>query len=157
MSKCVIGPNFATIGHSMIDISRFSNFNIAAVRHFGYLNSQNFNGRQTYEGEHASSYAKFHGNRWNCCRDMAIFRFFKMVAAAILDFSNFKCLTVGTLKRAEMRRRAKFGRNRSKRGGVMAIFRFCKMAAVRHLGFVMCMFGPPTKSIWWFLMLCKIW
>ena len=51
MSKCVIGPNFATVGHSMIEISRFSNFNIAAVRHLGFLNSQNFNGRQSYEGE----------------------------------------------------------------------------------------------------------
>ena len=26
---------------------------------------------------------------------------------------------------------------------------FCKMAAVRHLGFVMCVFGPPTKGVWW--------
>ena len=26
-----------------------------------------------------------------------------------------------------------------------------KMTAVRHLGFVMCMFGPPTTSIWWYL------
>ena len=51
MSKCVIGPNFATIGHRMIEISRFSNFNIAAVRHLGFLNSQNYNGRQSYEGE----------------------------------------------------------------------------------------------------------
>jgi len=31
-------------------------------------------------------YAKFGGNRSNHCRDMAIFRFFKMAAAAILDF-----------------------------------------------------------------------
>jgi len=23
-----------------------------------------------------------------------------------------------------------------------------KMAAVHYLGFVVCMFGPPTKSIW---------
>jgi len=53
---------------------------------------------------------------------MAIFRFFMMAATAILDFSNFKYVTVGTLKRAELRRRAKFGRNRSKRGQVMAIF-----------------------------------
>jgi len=27
------------------------------------LNIQNFSGRQSYEGEHASSYAKFRGNR----------------------------------------------------------------------------------------------
>jgi len=40
---------------------------------------------------------------------MAIFRFSKMAAAAILDFHNFKLLKVGQLKRVEMRRRAKFG------------------------------------------------
>ena len=34
--------------------------------------------------------------------------FFKMAAAAILDFGNFKFLTVGTLKRVEMRLRANF-------------------------------------------------
>jgi len=38
-----------------------------------------------------------------------IFRFFKMAAAAIVDFSNFKLLTVRWLKRAELRRRAKLG------------------------------------------------
>ena len=31
------------------------------------------------------------------------------------------------------------------------------MVAVRHLEFVMCVFGPPTKGIWWSLSLCKIW
>jgi len=37
-------------------------------------------------------------------------------------------------------------------------FFYCsKMAAVRHLGFVMRVFGPPTDSIWWSLSLCKIW
>jgi len=48
---------------------------------------------------------------------MVIFRFFEMAAAAILDSSNLKFLTVGRLKRAELRRHAKFGRNRSNRGG----------------------------------------
>ena len=38
----------------------------------------------------------------------------------------------------------------------MAIFRFFKIAAVRHLGLVMDIFGPPTKSIWWYLSLYKI-
>jgi len=77
---------------------------------------------------------------------MAIFRFFNMAAAAILDFSNFKLLLVGRLKRAELRRRTKFGRNRSNRGRDMAIFRFFTMAAVRHLGFVMCVFGHPRRA-----------
>jgi len=34
-------------------------------------------------------------------------------------------------------------------------FFILKMAAVRHLGFVVRVFGPPTKSIWWSLSLCK--
>ena len=61
--------------------------------------------------------------------------FFKMAAAAILDFSNFKLLMVGRLKRAELRRLAKFGRNPSNRGRNMAIFRFMKMAAAAILDF----------------------
>jgi len=47
-----------------------------------------------------------------------------MATAAILDFSNLKFLTVGRLKRAELRYYAKFGRNRSNRGRDMTIFRF---------------------------------
>ena len=42
-----------------------------------------------------SRVAEFRQNRLNRGRDMAIFRFFKMAAAAILDFENFKFLTVG--------------------------------------------------------------
>ena len=111
--------------------------------------------------------AKFRGDRSNRRRDMAIFLFFKMAATAILDFSNFKFLTVRWLKRAELRRRAKLGRNRPKRGRVVEIGQnaaeinlfldFSKMAHVRHLGFVMCVFGPLTKGVWWSLSLCKIW
>jgi len=59
---------------------------------------------------------KFREDQSNRSGDMAGFRFFKMAAAAILDFGNFKFLTVGTLKRLELRLRAKFWRNRSKRG-----------------------------------------
>jgi len=40
---------------------------------------------------------------------------------------------------------------------IWRFFDFSKMAAVRHLGFIMCVFGPPTKGIWWSLSLCKIW
>ena len=56
--------------------------------------------------------AKFGQNRSKCGGDMTIFRFLKMAAAAILDFQNFKLLTVGQLKRVEMRRNVKFGQNR---------------------------------------------
>ena len=66
--------------------------------------------------------AKFGQNRLKRGRDMAIFRFFKMAAAAILDFENFKFLTVGAVKRVELHHHAKFGQNRLKRGRDMAIF-----------------------------------
>ena len=91
---------------------------------------------------------KLREDRSNRSGDMADFRFFKMAAAAILDFGNFKFLTVGTLKRVELRLHAKFWRNRSRD---MAIFQFFKMAAVRHLGLVLRVFGQPTKSTWWSL------
>jgi len=80
-------------------------------------------------------YATFGRNRSNCGCDMAIFPFLKMAAAAILDFSNFKFLTVEHLKRVELRRHAKFGQNRSKRGRDMAIFLFSTMAAAAMLIF----------------------
>ena len=38
---------------------------------------------------------------------MAIFRFFKMAASAILDFENFKFLTVRAVKRVELHHHAK--------------------------------------------------
>ena len=60
--------------------------------------------------------AKFREDRLNRSRDIAAFRFFKMAAAAILDCGNFTFLTVGTLKRVELRLHAKFCRYRSKRG-----------------------------------------
>jgi len=34
---------------------------------------------------------------------------------------------------------------------------FFKMAVVHHLEYVIHLFRPPTKSIWWSLSLCKIW
>ena len=58
-------------------------------------------------------HAKFGQNLLNCGRYMEIFRFFKMAAAAILDFENFKFLTVGAV---ELLHRAKFGQNRLNRG-----------------------------------------
>jgi len=56
---------------------------------------------------------------------MAIFPFFKVAAAAILDFLIFETLTVGTLKMVELRRPAKVGRNRSNGGRDMANFSRC--------------------------------
>ena len=61
---------------------------------------------------------------------MAIFRFFKMAAAAILDFRNFKFLTVRAVKRVEMLQHAQFRQNRLNRRQDMSIFRFFSAAAI---------------------------
>jgi len=45
--------------------------------------------------------AKFRQNRACRGRNITIFRFLKMAAAAILDFQNFKFLTAGTVKGAK--------------------------------------------------------
>ena len=68
---------------------------------------------------------KFREDWSNRSGDMADFRFYKMAASAILDIGNIKFLTVRTLKRVELRLRAKFFyRNRSNRSSDMAIFHF---------------------------------
>ena len=69
---------------------------MAAVRHLEFSKSGNFNSRSG-SGAHYASYAKFRENTLNRSGDMADFRFFKMAAAAILDFGNLKVLTVGTV------------------------------------------------------------
>ena len=63
---------------------------------------------------------------------MAIFRFFKMAAAAILDFYF---LTVGRVKSAEPRHYAKFYQYRSNRGQGITVVGFFKMAAAVILDF----------------------
>jgi len=52
--------------------------------------------------------AELRWNRWNCGWDMAIFQFFKMAAAAMLDFGNYEVLTMGRIISAELRHHAKF-------------------------------------------------
>ena len=68
----------------------------------------------------------------NFC-DIAIFWFFKIAAAAVLDLWNFKFLIMGTVKRVELHQCAKFRRNRVNQD--VAIFRFFKMAAAAILAF----------------------
>jgi len=62
----------------------------------------------------------------------------------------------GPVQRADMLQRAKFCADQSNFCRDMADFRFFMMAAVRHLGFVLRVFGPPTKSICWSLLLADL-
>jgi len=84
-------------------------FQDGGCRHFGFLKFLIFT-VATVKKVKLRHYAKFHRNRSNRGRDMAIFRFFKMAVAAILDFRNFQILTVGAVKRVDLRHRAKFAK-----------------------------------------------
>jgi len=70
--------------------------------------------------------AKFHYNRSICCRDIAIFRIFKMAAAAILYFCNCKILLANGVQRVEAHQHSKIGQNRSIICKDIKIFRFLK-------------------------------
>jgi len=99
---------------------------MAAVRHLRPLNVRNFINR--YGSEANMRYlAKFCADWSNRCQDMAVFRFFKMVAVLHVGFlkeRNFICLY--TVQRVNMRRRAKFHADRSNMCGDIAVFRFFK-------------------------------
>jgi len=57
---------------------------------------------------------------------MAIFRFFKIAAAAMLDFWNYKVLTVGRIISAELRHHAKFRGDWSNSCRDISIFDFSR-------------------------------
>ena len=148
-------PNFVEIGQVVAETRRFSIFQDGGRRHLGFSKSKPLMVGRLKRAK-LRRLAKFRFNRSNRGRVMVIFRFSKMAAAPILDFYIFENLTVLRLRRAELRRPAKFGRNRSNRYRDVTIFRFFQDGAKSDGGFVMCVFGPPAKGIWWPLSLCKI-
>ena len=64
-----------------------------------------------------------------------------------LGFSKCRHFRVGRFKRVQMCHHAKFHGDRSNRCRDMAVYHFSKMAAVRHLGFMMRVFGHPRKAL----------
>ena len=101
-------PNFGEIAQNAAEICRFfyfSRWRPSAILDFQKLEISTSGPIRRPNMRH---HTKFREDRSNRSGDMADFRFFKMAAAAILVFGNFKFLTVGTLKRVEQRLRAKF-------------------------------------------------
>ena len=124
--KCRIAftmPNFVAIGQTVVEISRFWIFQDGGSRHFGFSKLQIYNGRNGQEGRTASA-CQISSKSVKPWLRYGNFLFFKIAAAAILDFWNFKFLTVWSIKTIELRQRAKFRQNRSNRGWDMAIFIF---------------------------------
>ena len=81
------------------DIAIFVIFQVGGRRYFVFFQKLEANMRHR---------AKFHRNRLNGCRDMAISRFSKWRPSAILDLRNSNFLTLGAVKRSILQQRTKF-------------------------------------------------
>jgi len=79
-------PNFAAIGKTVAEIWGFFDFKTWRPPPSWIIKFLKNLTIETVKGFELRHLAKFSGNRSNRGRDMAIFRFFKMAAAAILDF-----------------------------------------------------------------------
>ena len=90
---------------------------------------------------------KFCADRSNRCGDMAVFSFSRWRPSAILDFQKFVILTARTLRGPECVTMPNFVQIGQGVAEISPFSIFFKMAAVHHLGFVICVFGPPTKCI----------
>ena len=129
---------------------------MAAVLHLGFYKS-NILTVDREEMVKCRQVTKFGGDQLSRYRDIAVFRFSRWRPSAILDIKKSRNFIGGRGAEVELRHPSEFHRNRPIRCRVIAIFYFPKVAAVRHLGFVVRVFGPPTKRIWWSLSLRKIW
>ena len=65
-----------------------------------------------HQDANARHLVKFRQNRSKDCGDIAILRFSKMAAAAILDFQKFKFLLHGNFEKPNMRHCSKFRQDR---------------------------------------------
>ena len=79
------------------------------------------------------------------------FDFSRWRPSAILNFVKIRNFNFRSGSEAQYASSTKFREDRLNRSRDMADFRFFKMAAVRHLGLVLRVLGPPTKSTWWSL------
>ena len=116
---------------------------MAAVRHLGFVKVRNFTSKVRRANVH--QHAKFCACRSNRCVDMANSRFFQMATVrhiVLLEVCNFNC-QYGS--KGQYDSSCQILHQPVKlllRYGLLRVF---KMAAVRHLGFVIRLFGPSTK------------
>jgi len=80
-----------------------------------------------------------------------------MVAATILGFLTLYIFNDTNCQEGRTASLPNFVEMAQTAAEIWRFFRFFKMAAVRHLEFVMRVWGPPAKGVWWSVSLCKIW
>jgi len=135
--SCITVQNFVEIGQSVAEISRF--FDFSRCRQSAILDllcACLDHKRSAFGGLYHC--AKFGWNRCSSFDDMHFFDYASLAWKYLftcrhVGFSIFKILTVGRIKRVNLRHGAKFRGDRSKRCRLVAIFRD---GGRRHLGFL---------------------
>ena len=93
---------------------------------------------------------------WNCGRDMAIFRFFKMAADAMWNFWNYKVLTVRPIISDELRHHDKFRGHWSNRCHEISILYFSRWRQPQAWIFKNLHFNDPNGKEGRTASLCQI-
>jgi len=123
-STHIIMPNFLETGLTKADILQFFKFLkiAAAAAILDFWNWKNFYWLFGWRGSRRISVPKFRQNQLIGYEDIKIFRFFKMAAAAFLDFQICEILLDDGVWRAQTHNWTKCRQNRSFRCGDIAIF-----------------------------------
>jgi len=125
-----------------------SNFiKIAKMADIGFSKSENFKAQSGALGPHALL-CQISSKAVNSCRDMAIFRFFKMAAICHLPFQIVEILMADWLWWSQMHHCFKFYKNRSNGCRDMVIIRFFQEGRRLPSQIYGVHFGTPTKSTW---------
>jgi len=125
-------PNFVAISQTVAEIWRFFHFKDGGWRHLNFFKFEILTVGRVRRVE-LRHHDKLRGDRSNCCRDMAIFRFLKMAAATILDFYFFLILAVADAQERQTASPAKFRGDRSNRCRDMAIFPRWRLSTILDL------------------------
>jgi len=124
-------PNFLETGLSKADILRFFDFQIGRL---GFLKLRILLANRVQRVE-AHQHAKYRQYLLIGCKDIKIFQFFNMAAAAIMDFQICEISLADSDWKAKTHHRAECPQNRSFRCGDIAIFQVFKMIVAAILDF----------------------
>jgi len=127
--RLIIVLNVVKISCFVVETLQFFEF-FAAILYFWNSDILLAMGAERVE---THQHAKLHRNRSISCKNIKIFRFFKMAAAAILDYRIHKILLAESGRMAHANHFTKFCHNRSFHCGDVAIFRIFRMAAAAIL------------------------
>jgi len=130
---CIILPNFAKIGQTVEEISRFLWFSRWWPPPCWIFILRNFNGRFAIYGANLRLPTKFNQNRLNGCRDMEFWGFFAVllpnlcnVCSRHVGFLTIKLLAVAAVKKRILSHRTKFRKDRSNRSEISRFLWFSR-------------------------------